>query len=101
MGGIVFAWGVIDSIAVLPFVNTSSDPDTEYLSDGITESLINALSQLRNVRVTARSTVFRYKGTEVDPRNIGRALGVRAGIVGAVVAARRHADRPYGTHRCV
>ena len=75
----------IDSVAVLPFVNTSGDPDTEYLSDGITESLINALSQLRNVRVTARSTVFRYKGKDADPQAIGRDLGVRAVLSGRVL----------------
>jgi TolB-like protein/Tfp pilus assembly protein PilF/predicted Ser/Thr protein kinase len=75
----------IDSVAVLPFVNTSGDPDTEYLSDGITESLINALSQVRNVRVTARGTVFRYKGTAVDPQTIGRALGVRAVLSGRLL----------------
>ena len=75
----------IDSVAVLPFVNTSGNPDTEYLSDGITESLINALSQLRNVRVTARSTVFRYKGKDVDPQTIGRDLGVRAVLSGRLL----------------
>jgi TolB-like protein/Tfp pilus assembly protein PilF len=75
----------IDSVAVLPFVNTSGNPDTEYLSDGITESLINALSQLQNVRVTARSTVFRYKGKDVDPQTIGRDLGVRAVLSGRLL----------------
>ena len=75
----------IESVAVLPFVNTSGDPDTEYLSDGITESLINALSQLRNVHVTARSTVFRYKGQDADPQTIGRALGVRAVLSGRLL----------------
>jgi serine/threonine-protein kinase len=75
----------IDSVAVLPFVNTSGNPDTEYLSDGITESLINSLSQLRNVRVTARSTVFRYKGKDVDPQTIGRDLGVRAVLSGRLL----------------
>ena len=53
--------GVIDSLAVLPFVNAAADPETEYLTDGITESIINSLSQLSGVRVMARSTVFRYK----------------------------------------
>jgi serine/threonine-protein kinase len=77
--------GAIDSVAVLPFVNTSGNPDTEYLSDGITESLINALSQLRNMRVTARSTVFRYKGKDVDPQQIGRDLGVRAVLSGRLL----------------
>jgi serine/threonine-protein kinase len=74
----------IDSIAVLPFVNASADPDTEYLSDGITESLINSLSQLPNMKMIARSSVFRYKGREMDPRVIGRELGVRAVLTGRV-----------------
>jgi len=74
----------IDSIAVLPLVNTSADPDMEYLSDGITESIINALSQLPKLRVVARGTVFRYKGHEVDPREVGQQLGVRAVLTGRV-----------------
>ncbi len=74
----------IDSIAVLPLVNTSPDPEMEYLSDGITESIINALSQLPKLRVVARSTVFRYKGHEVDPREVGQQLGVRAVLTGRV-----------------
>jgi TolB-like protein/Tfp pilus assembly protein PilF/predicted Ser/Thr protein kinase len=75
----------IDSIAVLPFVNGSGDPDTEYLSDGITESLINNLSQLPALRVTARSTVFRYKGKETDPQKVGQDLKVRAVLSGRVL----------------
>ncbi len=74
----------IDSVAVLPFVNASADPNTEYLSDGITESLINTLSQLPKLRVTARSTAFRYKGREVDPQKVGRELNVRAVLTGKV-----------------
>jgi TolB-like protein len=61
----------IDSVAVLPFVNTSGNPDTEYLSDGLADSLINSLSQVPKLRVTPRSTVFRYKGQTVDPQKIG------------------------------
>jgi serine/threonine protein kinase/Tfp pilus assembly protein PilF len=72
---------VIDSLAVLPFTNSSADPNTEYLSDGITESLINSLSEVRGLRVMARSTVFRYKGKEVDPQKIGKDLHVRAVLV--------------------
>ena len=68
----------IKSIAVLPFVNDSVDPTTEYLSDGITESLINSLSQLPTLRVMARSTAFNYTGRAVDPRQVGRELGVDA-----------------------
>ena len=72
----------IDSLAVLPFVNTSADPSTDYLSDGITESVINNLSQLPSLRVMARGTVFRYKGKEGDPLKIGRDLRVRAVLSG-------------------
>ena len=76
---------VIDSLAVLPLVNASADPNAEYLSDGITESIINTLSQLRQLRVMARSTVFRYKGREIDPQTVGRELGVRAVMTGHVL----------------
>ncbi len=72
----------IDSVAVLPFVNVSADPQTEYLSDGITESVINNLSQLRSLRVMARSTVFRYKGKEADPQKVGQDLHVGAVLTG-------------------
>ncbi len=74
----------VDSIAVLPFVNVSSDPNTEYLSDGITESLTHSISQLPNLAVIARSSVFRYKGREVDPQTVGRELGVRAVLTGRI-----------------
>lgn len=74
----------ISSIAVLPLVNTNNDPNTDYLSDGITESLINSLSQIPELRVIARSTVFRYKGRELDPQKIGSELGVRAVLTGRV-----------------
>jgi serine/threonine-protein kinase len=76
---------VIDSVAVLPFVNVGGDANTEYLSDGITESLINSLSQLPNLKVIARSSVFRYKGKEIDPQTVGRDLGVGAVLTGRVV----------------
>ena len=75
----------IDSIAVLPFVNANTDPDAQYLSDGISESLINSLSLLPKLRVTARTTAFRYKGTTEDPRKIGRDLNVRAVLTGRLV----------------
>ena len=74
----------IDSLAVLPFVNGSGDPNAEYLSDGITESLINSLSQLPNLQVKSRDSVFRYKGKETDAQMVGRALGVRAVFKGRV-----------------
>ena len=76
---------VLSSIAVLPLVNGSLSPDAEYLSDGITESIINSLSQLPQLRVMARSTVFRYKGKEVEPQEVGQTLGVRAVLVGRVL----------------
>jgi eukaryotic-like serine/threonine-protein kinase len=72
----------IQSIAVLPFVNESGNTDVEYLSDGITESLINNLSQLPNLTVKARSSVFRYKGKEVEAQAVGRELGVEALLLG-------------------
>jgi TolB-like protein/Flp pilus assembly protein TadD len=75
----------VNAIAVLPFVNGSADPSAEYLSDGITESIINSLSRLSHLRVTARSTVFHYKGRDEDPQKIGRDLGVRAVVSGKVV----------------
>ena len=74
----------LNSMAVLPFVNIGGNPDTEYLSDGITETLINNLSQLPGVRVSARSLAFKYKGKDVDPLQAGRALNVRAVVTGRV-----------------
>ncbi|PYS58084.1 MAG: hypothetical protein DMF74_24530, partial [Acidobacteria bacterium] len=74
----------IDSIAVLPFTNTTADQNTEYLSDGITESLIYSLSQLPNLRVMASSTVFRYKGRQIDPATAAKEFGVRAVLTGKV-----------------
>jgi serine/threonine-protein kinase len=74
----------IDSLAVLPLANSSRDPNAEYLSDGITESLINTLSQLPGVRVLSRSAAFRYKGKEVDAQTAGHELNVRAVLKGAV-----------------
>jgi eukaryotic-like serine/threonine-protein kinase len=81
------AWhggGSLDSVAVLPFANGGGDPDTEYLSDGITESLINSLSHVSQLRVVPRSTVFRYKGREGSPEKIGQELNVRAVVTGRV-----------------
>jgi TolB-like protein/Flp pilus assembly protein TadD len=72
-------------VAVLPFENESGDPDSEYLSDGITETLINSLSQLGRLRVPARSTVFRYKGRTQDPQQVGRELGATAVLTGRVL----------------
>ncbi len=75
----------IDSLAVLPFVNASADPNTEYLSDGITESLINSLSQLPHLKVMSRDSAFMYKGKDTDARTVGQALGVRAVFKGRVM----------------
>jgi len=74
----------ITSVAVLPFANLGGDPNAEYLSDGITEGVINSLSRLPQLRVMARTTVFRYKGRENDPQKIGRDLGVGAVLVGRI-----------------
>ena len=76
--------GAISSVAVLPFANTGNDPNMDYLSDGISEALINSLTELQQLRVIARSTVFRYKGKEIDPQTIGRELNVRALLMGRV-----------------
>jgi serine/threonine protein kinase/tetratricopeptide (TPR) repeat protein len=75
---------VIDSLAVLPFENASGDPEHEYLSDGITGSLINTLAALPKLRVMAHSTVSRYKTREIDPQAVGRELNVRAVLTGRV-----------------
>ena len=75
----------IDSLAVLPLINESRETHSEYLSDGITENIINALSRLPKLRVVPRATVFRYKGREVDPQQVGDELGVRAVLTGRVV----------------
>jgi eukaryotic-like serine/threonine-protein kinase len=86
----VAAAGDDDSIAVLPFDNTGGDPNAEYLSDGLTESIINRLSTVRGLRVMARSTVFRFKGKNVDPLETARALKVRTVLTGAVSHRQEH-----------
>jgi serine/threonine-protein kinase len=75
----------INSVAILPFVNDSKDPDAEYLSDGITESIINSLSQLPNLRVMSRNAAFRFKGSNLDPLEAGRNLNVGAVLIGRLV----------------
>ncbi|PYK18495.1 MAG: hypothetical protein DME55_06505 [Verrucomicrobia bacterium] len=77
--------GLDKSVAVLPFDNQNRDPDIDYLSDGITESIIHSLSQLSQLKVMARSTVFQYKGKEVDPRKVGHDLGVGAVVMGRLL----------------
>jgi serine/threonine protein kinase/tetratricopeptide (TPR) repeat protein len=79
----------VTSIAVMPFVNATSDPNNEYLSDGLTESLIGTLSQLPDVKVMARSTVFKFKGKDDDPQQIGKALNVTQLLTGRVT---QHGD---------
>jgi len=75
----------IDSVAVLPFVNASGDPNSEYLSDGISESLINSLSQLPHLKVMSRDSAFMYKGKDTDAHTVGQKLGVRAVLKGRVM----------------
>jgi serine/threonine-protein kinase len=77
--------GLEKSVAVLPFDNQNRDPDIDYLSDGITESIIHSLSQLSQLKVMARSTVFQYKGKEVDPRKVGHDLGVGSVVMGRLL----------------
>jgi len=77
--------GEIESIAVLPFANASGDPNMEYLSDGITESLINSLSQLPRLKVMSGDSVFRYRGKERDAQAAGHELGVGAVLTGRIV----------------
>ena len=94
-GGVYFLRGrsqtpKIKAIAVLPFVNASADPGNEYLSDGLTESLISTLSQLPDLKVMARSTVFRFKGSQEDPQKIGQTLGVGAVLMGRIVQHEGH-----------
>jgi serine/threonine-protein kinase len=74
----------LDSVAVLPFASSGGSADAEYLTDGITESLINGLSQLPTLRVSARSVVFRYKNKDVDAAQVGRDLNVKAIVTGRV-----------------
>ena len=75
----------INSIAVMPFVNESGNPDVDYLSDGMTETLIRSLSQLPSLNVKSRSSVFRYKGRSPDAETIGRELGVQAVLNGRII----------------
>jgi serine/threonine-protein kinase len=76
----------IDSLAILPLVNDCHDPNLDYLSDGVTESIIHIMSRLPNLRVMARNTVFRYKGRGVDAQAAGRSLHVRAVFTGHMLA---------------
>jgi len=75
----------IDSVAVLPFLNAGGDPNAEYLSDGITESLINSLSTLPHLKVMSRDSAFMFKGKDTDAQTVGQKLGVRAVLKGRVM----------------
>jgi eukaryotic-like serine/threonine-protein kinase len=77
--------GPVDSLAVLPFTNVGANPKMEYLSDGMSESLIDSLSLLPNLAVMSRSSVFHYKGQMVDAQSVGKKLGVRAVLTGRVL----------------
>ena len=88
-----------DSLAVLPLVNATGNPETEYLSDGISESIINLLSQLSNLRVIPRTSAFRYKGREADLETVGRDLKVH-GSHRKDDSAWRQTGRPDGTCGC-
>ncbi len=81
--------GAMESVAVMPFENTGGNPEAEYLSDGISESLINHLSRLPHLKVIARASVFRYKGKHPDPASVARELGVRGVVSGRVT---QHGD---------
>jgi serine/threonine-protein kinase len=74
----------INSIAILPFVNVNANADTEYLSDGLTDSLINSLSQAPKLKVIARASVFSYKAKETDPQAVGRELKVQGVVTGRI-----------------
>jgi serine/threonine-protein kinase len=88
VGGVLFftrSPRPINSVAILPFVNDSKDPSADYLSDGLTESIINSLSQLPNLKVMSRNAAFRFKGPNFDPLEAGRSLDVGAVLTGRLV----------------
>ncbi len=89
IGAIVyFTWSPapINSVAILPFINDTKDPNAEYLSDGLTESIINSLSRLPNLRVMSRNAAFRFKSSKIDPVEAGKSLNVGAVLTGRLVA---------------
>jgi eukaryotic-like serine/threonine-protein kinase len=75
----------LNSVAVLPFFDASGDPNAEYISDGITEGIIDRLSGLPNLKVISRTSAFHYKGREIEPRKVGKELGVEALVTGRVI----------------
>ena len=88
LGMAPFVWPAkpmpIDAIAILPLANDTGDPKLEYLTDGITETLINVLSQVPHLKVMSSTAVARYKGRQVDAREVGKELGVKALVIGKV-----------------
>jgi len=81
-----------ESIAILPFVNSGSDPDTEYLSDGLTENLIDVASHLPDIRVISRTSAFHFRGKEVDPQEVGKELNVQTVLVGRITIRNNQLD---------
>ena len=75
----------VHSLAILPFYNESSDPNAEYLSDGLTESIINSLSHLQGLRIIGHNSVFRYRGKELDGRMVGKELRVKSVVTGRIL----------------
>lgn len=75
----------INSVAVLPLTNATNDPNAEYLSDAISGNLINSLSQLPQLKVIAQASSFKYKGKEIDPQELAKAMGVQAIVTGSIV----------------
>jgi TolB-like protein len=73
---------------VLPLVTNSTDQNTQFLTDGITDSLIESLSQIPHLKVMSRSSVFHYKGREIDPQTVGRELNVKAVLTGRLISAK-------------
>ena len=92
IGGYFYFWrkttAAIQSIAVMPFINDSGNAEVEYLSDGMTETLIKSLSLLPDLAVKSRSTVFTYKGKQTTPRNIGSELNVQSVLIGHFIGGR-------------
>jgi TolB-like protein/lipoprotein NlpI len=86
-GGVVALPAEVGSVAVLPFANVSDDPERDYFSDGLTDELIGALSKVEGLKVAARTSAFRFKGVQVDAREVGRALGVATVLEGSVRVA--------------
>lgn len=75
----------VHSLAILPFYNQSADPNAEYLSDALTESIINDLSHLQDLRIIGHNSVFRYRGKELDARLVGKELSVKSVVIGTIL----------------